>query len=61
MCFHSKQSKDAQTLQKRFNAQIERPELFTTGDINGFEHPSVLSDIRAAGRCWDLQSQLIII
>ena len=39
MCFHSKQSKDAQTLQNRFNAKIERPELFTTGDINGFEHP----------------------
>lgn len=39
MCFHSKQSKDAQTLQNRFNAKIERPELFTTGDKNGFEHP----------------------
>lgn len=39
MCFHSKQSKDAQTLEKRYRAKLENPELFTTGDANGFEHP----------------------
>jgi len=39
MCFHSKQSKDAMTLEKRYKAKIENPELFNTGDVNGFEHP----------------------
>ncbi len=39
MCFHSKQSKDAQTLEKRYKAKLENPELFKTGDVNGFEHP----------------------
>jgi len=39
MCFHSKQSKDAQTLEKRYDAKLESPELFKTGDTNGFEHP----------------------
>lgn len=39
MCFHSKQSKDAQTLQNRYKAQLMQPELFVTGDFNGFAHP----------------------
>lgn len=39
MCFHSKQTKDALTLENRYKAKIENPELFTTGDVNGFEHP----------------------
>ena len=39
MCFHSKQSKDAQTLQNRYNARLAEPELFMTGDFNGFSHP----------------------
>lgn len=39
MCFHSKQSKDAQTLEKRYNAKIEQNNLFREGDFNGFMHP----------------------
>jgi len=39
MCFHSKQSKDAQTLEKRYNATIEKPAMLNSGDFNGFEHP----------------------
>ena len=39
MCFHSKQSKDDQTLQNRYNARLAEPELFVTGDFNGFSHP----------------------
>jgi putative SOS response-associated peptidase YedK len=39
MCFHSKQSKDAQTLQNRYKAELLRPELFVSGDFNGFSHP----------------------
>ena len=39
MCFHSKQSKDAQTLAHRYKAKIENPELFSTGDFNGFTQP----------------------
>lgn len=40
MCFHSKQSKDAQTLEKRYKAKFLQPELLKTGDFNAFEHPS---------------------
>lgn len=39
MCFHSKQSKDAQALEHRYNAKLENPELFREGDFNGFSHP----------------------
>lgn len=39
MCFHSKQSKDAQALQNRYKAIISQPELFANGDFNGFNHP----------------------
>jgi putative SOS response-associated peptidase YedK len=39
MCFHSKQTKDALTLEKRFNAKIEQTEMFHSGDFNGFMHP----------------------
>lgn len=39
MCFHSKQSKDAQTLEKRYKAKIAQPDTFKTGNMNGFEHP----------------------
>jgi putative SOS response-associated peptidase YedK len=39
MCFHSKQSKDAQTLQNRYNARLAEPDLFVQGDFNGFSHP----------------------
>jgi len=39
MCFHSKQSKDAQALEKRFHAKVA-PELVVTSDhYNGFAHP----------------------
>jgi hypothetical protein len=38
MCFHSKQSKDAQTLEHRYKAKLENPELFREGDFNGFSH-----------------------
>lgn len=37
MCFHSKQTKSAQEVEKRFNAKIEKVELFKSqGEINGF-------------------------
>lgn len=39
MCFHSKQSRDAQTLEHRYKAKMVEPELFRTGDFNGFDHP----------------------
>lgn len=40
MCFHSKQSKDAQTVEKRFNAKIEEAALFeTTEHVNAFAFP----------------------
>lgn len=39
MCFHSKQSKDAQTLENRYKAKMLEQELFQTGDFNGFTHP----------------------
>lgn len=38
MCFHSKQSKSAQKVEKRFNASIENTNDFLQSDnINGFE------------------------
>lgn len=40
MCFHSKQSKEAQEVQHRFKAILEKPDLFRAAvSINGFEHP----------------------
>lgn len=39
MCFFSKQTKDAQSLENRFKAKIENPEYFQKGDFNGFTHP----------------------
>jgi putative SOS response-associated peptidase YedK len=39
MCFHSKQSKDAQSLEKRFKAKVTTSESFTSERINGFVHP----------------------
>lgn len=40
MCFHSKQSKKAQTIEKRFNAKFENAKLFQPTDhYNGFEYP----------------------
>jgi putative SOS response-associated peptidase YedK len=40
MCFFSKQSKDAITVEKRFNAVIDQKHLFKPGDfINGFTFP----------------------
>lgn len=40
MCFHSKQSKKAQTVEKRFNAKIENVTLFESQtEFNGFTHP----------------------
>jgi putative SOS response-associated peptidase YedK len=40
MCFHSKQSKDAQTLEKRFKAKLKNTDLFVKSDtINGFTFP----------------------
>ena len=40
MCFHSKQSKDAQTVEKRFNAKIEEVALFeSTEHFNAFAYP----------------------
>lgn len=40
MCFHSKQSKKAQTVEKRFNAKVEDISLFEpTNHINAFSYP----------------------
>lgn len=40
MCFHSKQSKDAQTLEKRFKAKIENKSMFQSVEhYNGFSYP----------------------
>jgi putative SOS response-associated peptidase YedK len=40
MCFHSKQTKSASQLENRFNAKIEKPELFRENAIyNGFTYP----------------------
>lgn len=42
MCFHTKQSKDAQSLQKRFKAKLKEPALetqLTASHFNGFEFP----------------------
>lgn len=40
MCFHSKQTKKAKELEKRFNALIESMDLFSEMEqCNGFTHP----------------------
>ncbi|MFP4691708.1 MAG: SOS response-associated peptidase [Bacteroidales bacterium] len=40
MCFHSRQSKNARALEKRFRAKIEQAELFEPSDhYNGFTFP----------------------
>jgi putative SOS response-associated peptidase YedK len=39
MCFHSNQTKDAQTLENRFKAKFEKPELYVPASYNGFQHP----------------------
>ena len=40
MCFHSKQGKDAQTLEKRFKAKLKSNDLLVTADrFNGFTFP----------------------
>jgi len=40
MCFHSKQGKDAQTLEKRFKAKLKSNDLLVTADrFNGFTYP----------------------
>ena len=41
MCFFSRQSKDALTLEKRYRAKMENPEQFRVGDFNAFAHPLV--------------------
>jgi putative SOS response-associated peptidase YedK len=40
MCFHSKQSKDAQSLEKRFKAKVKSPDKITSERFNGFTHPN---------------------
>lgn len=39
MCFHSKQSKEAQELEKRFRAKFDRATSYTPAIYNGFQHP----------------------
>jgi len=40
MCFHSKQSKKAQAVEKRFKAKVENPAEFLVSDhINAFSFP----------------------
>lgn len=39
MCFHSKQSKDAQSLEKRFSAKVEPDASISSDRYNGFTYP----------------------
>jgi putative SOS response-associated peptidase YedK len=39
MCFYSNQSKSAQVLQSRFNAQFENPALYIPAISNAFQYP----------------------
>lgn len=39
MCFHSKQSKDAQSLEKRFKAKVMTTENVSSDRFNGFSFP----------------------
>lgn len=39
MCFHSKLSKSAQELEKRFNAKFDCAENYLPSIFNGFQHP----------------------
>ncbi|MCZ2298094.1 MAG: SOS response-associated peptidase [Chitinophagales bacterium] len=39
MCFHSKQSKDAQTVEKRFNAKFDTYTNISSNHYNGFTYP----------------------
>lgn len=40
MCFHSKQSKEASEVQNRFNAKLDKPNLFKVqNNINAFDFP----------------------
>lgn len=39
MCYHTQQTKDAQTLFKRFNAKVKTGEPFQSGHFNGFTYP----------------------
>jgi putative SOS response-associated peptidase YedK len=39
MCFHTKQEKDAKTLENRFKAKVKNGESFHSGIYNGFDHP----------------------
>jgi putative SOS response-associated peptidase YedK len=39
MCFHSQQSKDAQTLEHRFSAEFVNPGIYQPGIFNGFNFP----------------------
>lgn len=40
MCFHSKQSQQAQTLEQRFKAKVKDTSIFTPSDhYHGFTHP----------------------
>ena len=47
MCFHSKQSKDAQTLENRFKAKVKKNILFQSDYFNGFTYPKtpIISNI----------------
>ncbi|ENA1802753.1 SOS response-associated peptidase [Flavobacterium psychrophilum] len=48
MCFHSKQSKEASEVQNRFNAKLDKPNLFKVqNNINAFDFPKtpVIIDI----------------
>ena len=48
MCFHSKQSKSAQAIEKRFNAKIEDIDLFEPNEhFNAFTYPKtpIITDV----------------
>lgn len=49
MCFHSKQTKSAQEVENRFNAKIEKVELFKSqAEINGFDFSKnpIITDVK---------------
>lgn len=42
MCFYSQQKDPIPIVKKRFNAEVNKPELFLQSDyINGFSHPNI--------------------
>lgn len=55
MCYYFSQTKDTGQIQKRFNAKLRNPELFTASDqYNGFEFPKTLVIVNSNPELIDL-------